>query len=177
MKRTICIGLVCVLGLFLLEAPASAYDIAGWWSGKGTYQQGDFVTGDWVSLQARGKKVSYLYIFQQTSNSGVAYFLIWDDITNDYLLETYNLYIKNNVIVLSIPTFFDPTTGAPAAGTIILRPYGSASIITSMTGFYTLYDMESSGTTDLFVRMGPVVFNPVLVDKVPPLAKTKVPFP
>ena len=177
MKRKICLILVGVLGLFMFVTPAPAYDIAGWWSGKGTYQQGDFVTGDWVNLQARGKKSSYLYIFQETSNTGTAYFLIWDDIILDYHLETYNLFVKNNVIVLYIPTFFDPTTGAPAATTIVLKPYGSASTITSMTGYYTLYDMESTGSSDLFVRMGGVLFNHVLVDKVPQLAKEKVPFP
>ncbi len=36
--------------------------------GKGTYKQGDFVTGDWTTLQAGGKKVSYFYFFQNTSN-------------------------------------------------------------------------------------------------------------
>jgi hypothetical protein len=177
MKRKICLSLVGVLGLLIFVTPAPAYDISGWWSGKGTYQQGDFVTGDWVNLKAGGKKSSYLYVFQETSNTGTAYFLIWDDITQDYLLETYNLFVKNNVIVLYIPTLYDPTTGAPAAATIILRPYGSASIITTMTGYYTLYDMESTGTPDLFVRMGGVVFTHVLVDKVPQKAKEKVPFP
>ena len=177
MKRKICLSLVCVLGLFILMTPALAYDISGWWSGKATYQQGDFVTGDWINLQARGAKSSYLYVFQETSTAGTAHFLIWDDITQDYLLETYNLFIKNNVIVLYIPTFFDPTTGAPAAATIVLKPFGSANYITSMNGFYTLYDMEATGTTDLFVRMGGVVFNHVLVGKVPQKAAEKVPFP
>ena len=135
------------------------------------------MTGDWTSLQARGAKSSYLYIFQETSNTGTAYFLLWDDASQDYLLETYNLFIKNNVIVLYIPTSFDPTTGAPAAATIVLKPFGSASYITSMNGFYTLYDTETTVTPDTFVRMGGIVFNHVLVDKVPQKAAEKVPFP
>lgn len=177
MKGKIFLSLVIVLGLFILISPAWAqYNIAGWWSGKGTYIQGDFVTGDWVSLQARGKKVSYLHIFQETSNTGTAHFLIWDDPSQDYLLEVYNLFIKNNIIVLYIPTLFDPTTGNPAGATIVLRPVGSASAIVSMTGYYTLYDMEATGSSDLFVRMGPIMFTPVLVNLVPQLAKDKVPF-
>jgi len=171
--------LAFVLCLSVDLPPAQAqYEIAGWWSGKGSYQQGDFVTGDWVTLQARGKKMSYLYIFQgPTSNTGTAYFLIWDDLSNDYLLETYNLYIRNNVIVFYFPTVFDPTTEAPAGATIVLRPLGSASTVTSMSGYYTLYDMETTGSNDLFVRMGPVLFTRVLVSKVPELAMEKVPFP
>jgi len=177
MKRKILLSLSIVLGLFILIPPAWAqYDIAGWWSGKGTYIQGDFVTGEWVSLQARGKKVSYLYIFQETSNTGTAHLLIWDDESQDYLLEVYNLFIKNNVFVLYIPTLFDPTTGSPAGATIVLRPFGSASAVRSMSGYYTLYDTEATGSPDLFVRMGPIMFTPVLVKLVPQLAKDKVPF-
>jgi hypothetical protein len=177
MKRKIFLSLVIVLGLFILIPPAWAqYDIAGWWSGKGTYIQGDFVTGEWVSLQARWKKVSYLYIFQETSNTGTAHLLIWDDQSQDYLLEVYNLIIRNNIIVLYIPTLFDPTTGNPAGATIVLRPVGSASAIVSMSGYYTLYDTEATGSPDLFVRMGPIMFTPVLVNLVPQLAKDKVPF-
>jgi hypothetical protein len=177
--KKICFILIFVLGLSVYIPPALAqYDIAGWWSGKGTYQQGDFVTGDWVALQARGKKASYLYIFQGTSsNTGTAYFLIWDDITSDYLLETYFLFIRNNVVVLYFPTIFDPTTEAPAGATIILKPFGSASTTTSMSGYYTLYDMEATGSADLFVRMGPVLFTRVLVSQVPAKAMEKVPFP
>jgi hypothetical protein len=171
------LSFVFVLVFSILIPPALAqYDIAGWWSGKGTYIQGDFVTGEWVSLQARGKKVSYLYIFQETSNTGTAHLLIWDDQSQDYLSEVYNLFIKNNIIVLYIPTLFDPTTGSPAGATMVLRPVGSASAIVSMSGYYTLYDMESTGSTDLFVRMGPIMFTPVLVKLVPQLAKDKVPF-
>ena len=177
--KKICFILVFVLGLLVYIPPAMAqYDIAGWWSGKGSYQQGDFVTGDWVTLQARGKKVSYLYIFQgPTSNTGTAYFLIWDDLSSDYLLETYYLFIKNNIVVLYFPTIFDPTTGAPGGATIVLRPLGSASTVTSLNGYYTLYDMEATGSPDLFVRMGPVFFTRVLVSQVPKLAMEKVPFP
>ncbi|RPJ08321.1 MAG: hypothetical protein EHM36_05620 [Deltaproteobacteria bacterium] len=179
MKGKICLSLVGVLSLFIFMTPAWAqYDIAGWWSGKATYEQGDFVLGDWVNLEGRGKKASYLYIFQETSNAGTAHFLIWDDETLDYLLETYSLYIRNGICVLYIPTFFDPTTGAPAGSTIVLKPNGSPFHFTSMKGHYTLFDMEATGTTDLFVRMATVMFNRVFnVELVPQKAKEKVPFP
>jgi len=179
MIRRVCFGLIFVTGLFTFITPAWAqYDISGWWSGKGTYIQGDFVTGEWTSLQARGKKASYLYISQgPTSNTGTAYFLIWDDPSQDYLVEIYDLFLKNNIIVLFIPTSFDPTSDLPAGATIVLRPIGSASTITSMSGYYTLYDMETTGSPDLFVRMGPLLLNRVLVSQVPALAKGKVPIP
>ena len=177
MKRKICLVLALMIGLFLVIPQVGAQTISGWWSGKGSYEQGDFVIGEWTNLQARGKKVSYLYIFQDTANTGIGYFLIWDDVTTDYLLETYSLFYRNGIVVLFIPTFIDTTTGYPAGSTLVLRPYGSASIITAMKGYYTLYDMETEGSTDQFVRMGSVVFNRVMVNLVPELAKQKVPFP
>ncbi len=174
MKRKMFLTLFVILGLLIPIAPSWGQDISGWWSGKGTYQQGDFVTGDWTTLQARGKKMSYLYI--SPLDTQTAYFLLWDDDSSDYLLEVYYVYTRFNIVVLYAPTGYD-STGAPATATIILRPVGSASTYTSMSGFYTLYDMESEGSPDLFIRMGSVVFNHVLVDKVPQLAKVKVPFP
>ena len=181
MMRKIFFCLVFIISFVLFGTPAWAqYDIAGWWSGKGTYEQGDFVTGDWISLQARGKKVSYLYItFQGISNTGTADFVIWDDLNQDYILEPYNLFVKNNLVVLFIPTFYDSSTGLPAGATIILRPLGSASTTTSMKGFYTLYDLETGGSADLFVRMGSIMLNRVLVKQVPDQVKelVRIPFP
>ncbi len=186
MIKKICLSLVFVMCLFMFMTPAWAqYDIAGWWSGKGTYLQGDFVTGDWTSLQARGKKASYLFISQgPTSNTGTAHFLIWDDASQDYLVEIYDLFIKNNVLVLFVPTAFDLTTptidfpaGPPAGSTIVLRPIGSASTVTLMSGYYTAYDMETTASPETFVRMGPVLFTRVLVSQVPQLAKDKLPTP
>ena len=175
MIRRICFSFVFVMGLFIFLTPAFAQnEISGWWSVKGTYLQGDFVTGDWTSLQARGKKVSYFYFFQDTSNSGTGYFVLWDDLSQAYILETYTLYIKNNVVVLYIPTIYD-TNGNPAAATIILRALGSAGRITSMSGYYALYDMENEGTTDLFVRMGPVLATRVLISQVPAAVKELIP--
>lgn len=186
MMRRISFGLAVTIGLLSFMTPAWAqYDIAGWWSGKGTYMQGDFVTGEWTSLQARGKKASYLFISQgPTSSTGTALFLIWDDISQDYLVETYNLFVRNRVIVLFAPTTFDLTTptidfpeGPPAGATLVLRAIGSPSTVNLMTGFYTLYDMETSASPDLFVRTGSVTFTRVDVRLVPQSAKDKLPPP
>ena len=179
--RKIFFCLVLMISFVLFGPPAWAqYDIAGWWSGKGTYEQGDFVTGDWISLQARGKKVSYLHItFQESSNTGRADFVIWDDLNQDYILEPYNLFVKNNLVVLFIPTFYDSSTGLPAGATIILRPLGSASMTTALRGFYTLYDLDTAGSADLFVRMGSIMLNRVPVKLVPDQVKelVRIPFP
>jgi len=186
MIRRILFGLALTVGLLSFMPPAWAqYDIAGWWSGKGTYMQGDFVTGEWTSLQARGKKASYLHISQgPTSSTGTALFLVWDDISQDYLVENYSLFIRNSVMVLFVPTTFDLTTptidfpeGPPAGATIVLRPVGSASTVTLMSGYYTLYDLETSASPDLFVRTGSVMFTRVPPWRVPQLAKDKLPPP
>jgi hypothetical protein len=173
MIRRICFSFVFVMCLFIFLTPAFAQnEISGWWSVKGTYLQGDFVTGDWTTLQARGKKVSYFYFFQDTSTSGTGYFALFDESTQSYIKEIYTLYIKNNIVVLYIPTTFD-TNGnpIPAAATIIMRALGSAGTITLMSGYYTLYDME----TDLFVRMGPVLATRVLISQVPLAVKQLIP--
>ena len=186
MIRRMLFGLTLMAGVLSFMPPAWAqYDIAGWWSGKGTYLQGDFVTGGWASLQARGKKASYLFISQgPTSSTGTALFLIWDDISQDYLVETYNLFIRNGIIVLFVPTAFDLTSptidfpaGPPAGSTLVLKATGSASTVKVMNGYYTLYDMETSASPDLFVRTGPVMFTRVDVRHVPQLAKEKLPAP
>jgi len=175
MIRRICFSFVFVMCLFIFLTPAFAQnDISGWWSVKGTYFQGDFVTGDWTTLQAGGKKVSYFYFFQNTSTSGTGYFVIFDELTQSYILETYTLFIKNNIVVLYIPTTFD-TNGNPAAATIILKAPGSARTITSMSGYYALYDMENEVTTDQFVRMGPVFANAIPPSRVPDAVKQLIP--
>ena len=181
MMRKIFFCLVFMVSLVLFGTPAWAqYDIAGWWTGKGTYEQGDFVMGEWTTLQARGKKASFLYItFEGSSNTGTAHFVIWDDQTDDYILEPYYLFVRNNIVVLFIPTFYDPETGFPAGATIILRPVGSANATASLRGYYTLYDLDTVGSSDLFVRMGSIVLNRVPVKQVPEKAKelVRTPFP
>jgi hypothetical protein len=107
-----------------------------------------------------------LYLFQQTATSGTGQFVIWDDLSQSYLLEDYTLFYKNNVVVLYFPTVFD-TSGNPAAANLIFKAVGSASTITSMSGYYTLYDMENESTPDQFVRMGPVLATRVPVSRVP----------
>ncbi len=182
MKRKICLSIVGVLGLFIFMTPAWAqYDIAGWWAARAEIDEGDFVTGVWETNHARGKLSFYLYIFQETSTSGMGYFVLWHTETggvpDSYMMEPYNLFIKNNIFVLYIPTFFDSTTGAPAGATIIMKPYGGPGVINAMRGYYTLYDMETEGSPDLFVRMGSLFFTRVLVNKVPEDVKKLVPFP
>jgi len=171
MTRKIGLGVISVVAFFIFLTPAWAQlDISGWWSVKATYLQGDIVTGDWITMQARGKKVSYLYVFQETATSGTGQFVIWDDASQSYLLEVYTLFFKNNVVVLYIPTGFD-SSGNPAAASITLRALGSASTITSMSGYYAAYDTENESTPDQFVRMGPVMANRVLVSQVPDAVK------
>ena len=171
MTRRICLGFIAVVVFFIFLPPAWAQlDVSGWWSVQGTYQQGDFVTGDWITLQARYKKLSYLYIFQQTATSGTGQFVIWDDLSQSYLMETYILFYKNNVVVLYFPTVFDGS-GNPAAANLIFKAIGSGSTILSMNGFYSLYDMENESTPDQFVRMGTVLATRVPVSRVPDAVK------
>ena len=188
MMRKFFFCLVFMVSLVLFGTPAWAqHDIAGWWSGKGTYEQGDFVIGEWTTLQARGRKASFMYItFEGSSNTGTAHFVIWDDLTGDYILEPYYLFVKNGIVVLFIPTFYDDSTnefpglpGLPAGATIILRPFGSASTTTSLRGYYTLYDLDTLGSADLFVRMGSIALNRILVQQVPEKVKelVRTPFP
>jgi len=174
MTRRICLSVISVVVFFIFLTPAWAQlDISGWWSVQATYQQGDIVTGDWATFQARYKKVSYLYVFQPTSTSGTGQFVIWDESTQSYFLETYTLFYKNNVVVLYSPTVFD-SSGNPAAANIIFKAVGSGSTIVSLSGYYTLYDTENESTPDQFVRMGPVLATRVPVSRVPDAVKQLV---
>lgn len=180
MRRKVCFGLVLVLSsLFFIglwASPASAqYNIAGWWKARLTVDQGDFVTGEWRKIRDEGKKGAYVYIFQETSNAGRAHLVFWDSLDQRYFPESYDLYLRNNVLVFYIPTFYD-IEGNPAASAIILRLNGSATTVTSMNGFYALYDLESSGSPDLFVRMGSLLLTPVRVETVPAEVKQLVSF-
>lgn len=178
MSRKVGFGLVLILSSLLFMAlwtsPASAqYNIAGWWKARLTVDQGDFVTGEWRKIRDEGKKGAYVYIFQETSNTGRGHLVFWDSLDQRYFAESYDLYLRNNVLVLYIPTFYD-LEGNPAASSIILRLNGSATVVTSMTGFYALYDLESSGSPDLFVRMGSLLLTPVRVEMVPAEVKQLV---
>jgi hypothetical protein len=125
-------------------------------------QQGDFATGRWDQIHGQGKHVSYLYILLSSSTYGLAYLFLWDDVEGKYIKEDYTFYTRNNIVVLSIPTTLD-ANGFPINGrTIVLKLYGS-----KMKGYYTLFDMETEGTTDQFVRMCPVEANRITPDKVP----------
>jgi len=157
MKKNILISF-CVAISIIMTCFVSAYaiDIDGWWSVRTNFLQGDFTTGEWVSLVGAGKKVSFMYICgaQENSYSGPAELYLWDDEGQAYIEETYSIiYIKNGVFVFFNPTYYD---GSNFAGnTIVLRPYGGGpSRPAILKGYYTLYDLENVVTTDLFVRMG-----------------------
>lgn len=163
-----------LLFIALWTTPASAqYNLAGWWRARLTVDQGDFVTGEWRRIREEGKKGAYVYLFQETSNTGRGHLVFWDSFDQRYFVESYDLYVRNNVLVLHIPTFYDAFEN-PAASAIILKLTGSATVITSMIGFYALYDLEASGSPDLFVRMGSVFLTPVTPNKVPDEVKELV---
>ncbi len=163
--------LISFLFHMLWSIPAFAqYDIAGWWKVRFVVDQGDFVTGEWIKIHDQERKGAYVHIFQQDSNRGNADLIFWSPGDQRYFVESYDLYLRNNIVVLYIPTFYDGE-GNPAASTIVLRQIGS----TVMRGYHTLYDMEQSGSSDLFVRMGPVIFTKVNVNMVPNEVKQLIP--
>jgi hypothetical protein len=125
-------------------------------------QQGDFVTGRWDEIPGSGKHASYIYIVLSSSNNGLAYLFLWDAEGARYIKEDYTFYIRNNIVVLTIPTSQD-ANGYPINGrTIVLRVFGSR-----VKGYYTLYDIETEGTPDQFVRMCGVEANRVTPERVP----------
>jgi len=130
-------------------------------------QQGHFETGAWERIQATGKRAAYLYIVTSTSNHGTAYLTLWDDLGQKYIIENYTLYIRNNVVVLSVPTSVDADENLIGGSTIVLRLYGGPNTLNAMKGFYTLFDMESTATPEQFVRMAPVDAYRVNPDRVP----------
>ena len=160
MKRKIFIILIIPISLLIFIASAYAIDIDGWWRVRGKIQQGDFVTGEWITFNSRAKQVSYMYISGAQENSyntyGGTWLYLWSPRDSKYIEEIYPIiYIKNNIIL-----FFGPT-GQDDAGnfwgyTIVLKPLGPIGRPSSMTGFYTLYDMENVGTPDQFIRMGTI---------------------
>ena len=127
----------------------------------------------------REKSLLHVYYFRRKFQHGTAHFVIWDDQTDDYILEPYYLFVRNNIVVLFIPTFYDPETGLPAGATIILRPVGSANATASLRGYYTLYDLDTECSSHLFVGMGSIVLNRVPVKQDPEKAKelVRTPFP
>ena len=164
MKKNILIfGMIVTTYLILSVSPTYAqFEIAGWWKARMIMQQGDFVTGRWHQIPGSGKHASYLYILLSSSTNGLAYLFLWDDADAKYIKEDYTFYTRNNIVVLSIPTTLDANGFSINGRTIVLRLNGS-----NMKGYYTLYDMETSGTTDQFVRMCPVEANRITPDKVP----------
>jgi hypothetical protein len=177
MKKKILASLFVFIGLLSLSpTTACALDIDGWWKASMTMQQGDFVTGEWTTLQAHGKKVSYIYIYDARENtfSGVAWLILWDDADKTYFIEPgeptqnhYTVYNKNNFCVLMVPSVVDVDGNTAGGSTIVLRIHGTPNYATALSGFYTLYDLENVGTPDLFIRMGPVYATKIAPAKVP----------
>lgn len=156
MKKIILISSIFLFCLLISVSHTHAQSsIAGWWKTGISIQQGDFQTGTWDSINARGKHACYLYIFLSTSTSGSAYLALWDAPSQSYILETYNLYIQNNIAVLVIPTSEDTDGNILSGATIVLRLSGGPNTLNSMNGYYTLFDIDPS-TPEQLVRMGPV---------------------
>lgn len=180
MGKKVYFGLVLLMSSLLFSAlwtaPASAqYNLAGWWKARLSVDQGDFVTGEWIKIRDEGRKGAYIYFFQETSNTGKGYLVFWSSGDQKYILEPYDLFMRNNIIALYIPTFYD-SQGNPAASAIILKPMGSTTVITSMSGFYALYDLEDEGSPEIFVRMGSVFLTPIRVESVPEEVKKLIEF-
>ena len=169
MKKKILFSLGIAICIMICFSSIYAMDIDGWWTARMLVQQGDFVTGEWVTFPHYYKKVSYMYIANANENAygGPVWFYLWDPLGNAYIEEMYPvIYCKNNVIVLFGPTGYDEE-GNYWGDTIVLRPYGPISRPSFMKGFYTLYDMENLGTPDQFVRMGTIDMTRVEPKKVP----------
>jgi hypothetical protein len=75
--------------------------------------------------------------------------------------------MRNNIVVLTIPTSLDADGNLIHGRTIVLTVYGGPNTLNSMKGYYTLYDIETTVTPEQFVRMGPVDAYRVNPDKVP----------
>ena len=168
MKKNISIfGVVFTCLLIFVSHAYAQSSIEGWWRARMAIQQGHFETGTWDRIQATGKHTGYLDIIKSTSNSGTAHLVLWSDLDQRYILESYTLYMRNNIVVLSVPTSADADENLIAGSTIILRIYGGPNTLNSMKGYYTLFDIESTDTPEQFVRMGPVDAYRVNPDKVP----------
>lgn len=168
MKKTISIfGALFICLLIFVSHSHAQSSIEGWWKARMVIQQGHFETGTWDRIQASAKHGSYFYIIKSTSNNGTAYLVLWDDLDQKYIIENYMLYMRNNIVVLTIPTSLDTNGNLIDGRTIVLRVYGGPNTLNSMKGYYTLFDIESTGTPEQFVRMGPVDAFRVNPDKVP----------
>jgi len=168
MKKNISIfGVIFTCLLIFASHTCAQSSIEGWWRVRMAIQQGHFETGTWDRFQATGKHTCYLYIVKSTSNDGTAHLALWDDLGGKYIIENYILYMRNNVVVLSVPTAVDEDGYLLGGSTIVLRLYGGPNTLNAMKGYYTLFDIESTGTPEQFVRMAPVDAYRVNPNKVP----------
>ena len=178
MKSKILNSLIIFICLFIpISYTYADSTIAGWWKLRINVQQGDFVTGDWISMRPTGKKVTYLYISLPSSFSGSAYIAIWDDLDQGYFLESYTLYIRNNIAILVIPTSFDADGNMLSGSNIVFRVYGAPNHINELRGYYALFDIESEGTPEQFVRMGSLNAARISPNKVPDEVANLIPGP
>jgi hypothetical protein len=168
MKHGSLIGVVVVVALIgFTPFFARAQGINGWWEARMAIDNGDLVTGVWAGFRAAGPNVSYLYIYDASENSysGKACHVEREGIGGSYVREnTFSVYIKNNVAVLTGPASVDDDGQLAEGSTMILEISGNRGIPGKMTGYYTKYDVlleqrVSSGTISALKR------NP---DNVPP---------
>ena len=177
MKKLALLSVIVALGFFLFVPGLHALDITGWWKLTMNLDQGDFQTGQWRSWRSAGKGVSYLYVSSTDLPDGWAVLLLWDEASSDYIREPsegyYGGYIFNNIIVFSLGQF--SLDGVPVVGgTMTFRPIGSSVRPYMMRGVYSVYDRETEGTPDQFVRMGTMSATRIAPEYVPELAIEKI---
>jgi hypothetical protein len=178
MNKKILISLSVVISLLIpISYSYSDSNIAGWWKVNINVQQGDFVTSEWIRMRHIGKRVTYLCIYLPSSNSGKAYFAFWDDLDQAYFLESYDLYVRNNIAILVVPTSFDADGNMLSGSNIVFRVYGAPDHIHTLKGYYALFDIESTGTPEQFVRMGSLNATRISPSKVPDEVANLIPGP
>jgi hypothetical protein len=153
MRGKIGVCLLAAVAFSFLAVPSAPADtnVAGWWRVQVKITEGDFVTGEWTRIQTPSSRyLSYMFIALTSSSSGTAYFVAWDNNTKVYFLEnTYTLYTKNNIVLLTGPATSDDEFQLNSSSTIVLKAYGGAGL-SIMTGNYTRYDRDG----EQFVGMG-----------------------
>ncbi len=177
MKKLVLFSVTVALGFFLLVPGLHAFDITGWWKVTINIEEGDFQTGRWQNWRSAGKGVSYLYISSTDLPSGWAVLLLWNPAESGYIREPfegyYGGYIFNNIVLFSLGQF--TSDGVPVVGgTITLRPIGSSERPYMMRGIYSVYDRETEGTPDQFVRMGTMSATRIAPEYVPEEAITLI---
>jgi hypothetical protein len=180
MKKSILFLFVTTLAIFTIINGAHALDIDGWWKATMQIEYSDLVTGEWETIRAIGTMASYLYFFNVNENtfSGAGY-LILNRGNNEYYTNLvdgyYTVYFRNNVVVLFIQSGLFPDGIEAVGSTIVLKAHSTPTTVTKLTGYYTEYDIENTGTPEQFIRMGTISATRVNVEMVPEGAKNLIP--